>query len=553
MLTARVFFASILSAAALPAQTISTTLPPGSYTVSSTPAPTPAVPNFSSENAIPHDGGMLPGDYARGRSPSSTYFPPCPPILGDAPETGLPNPQATPPVSAGGGGRMAIGPNGVGFAAGLPTWETSPRFLRWQPHSHYPAMLLGHAGTPYFMAYGQLIQSLWPLSPQRLKPIQQSFALRRELFEELHALLETVRAAAPEEQSRRLSELARAQEPKLRELEAGAEAIRVDLTTGGSAAHDPTDSWPVPDLSPPMERALAAFSAAHFQNGFSPAQRALLEEMGLEAWLAAASSPPADATFFWPAGARVRFPTNLSPALTAELADFQQRKAALKQALQAALDRRWNYFRESRRTADYASLAAEQAPAFAALEPLAEQIRRDLAVRPAGPPLPRELAQRAADVVARRAALQREFYARLNEFRRELPPARVEVAQRSDGLAISLATPHGKAEHAADERMRAFSADISARFAAVAADREAVRAALEDYRRSISGPQANLTVDQFLEAFREAYRTRTTEEGQLDYYAAVFLPGLSPAQRRLLLAGVRVSFLREISPAPAAR
>lgn len=281
----------------------------------------------------------------------------------------------------------------------LPVLGTMPPADPRPLAANYPREF---AGEPFFMAYGNLAANN-QLSAKRAARINRYRVARLTLLTELREQLS---------RGRDTSTLAAAQTPRLLELEAEAEQIRHELTRVelfatpaddiGRMAANQGDFNNSPSVfipatfhlgrrlttrqDPRFGSALASLrqllSAAHFQNGFSPDQRRLLEEMALEAQLVIQPEPevPGPAPiFFWPAGVRILTPAGLPPGAAAGFAEFQRRKAALKDELRAALDRENARLFNIDETEARARLAAAQAPRFAELEALADQLRPALA------------------------------------------------------------------------------------------------------------------------------------------------------------------------------
>jgi len=416
------------------------------------------------------------------------------------------------------------------------------------------------AGEPFFMAYGNLVARDL-LSAKRTEHIARYRATRLALLTELREQLNRVQDASSGAREQALSAFAAIQTPRLLELEAEAEEIRHDLTAAGmfkTTAHDIGDlslTNKAPELIDALTSLRLILSAAHFREGFSLDQRRLLDEMALEIQLAiepeSVVSTPAPA-FFWPAGARIAVPVGLPPEAAEKFEEFQRRKAALKDELRAALDREANQVFNIDRTDAHARLAAAQAHRFAELDALADQIRPALAALVgAGDPsvaeLPDAVSRQVAAIVDRKAALQRGVHTRLVEFRRELPSDRIELIRQRDGLAIAIVTDNSRRRDRESvlSRINTFNGEISTRFAALAADSDAMRSAIARYQATTMGVNPDLTVDQLASDFLAAYKARESRQRQRDYAAAVLAPGLSSAQRRLLLTAASADLLPE--------
>lgn len=420
------------------------------------------------------------------------------------------------------------------------------------------------AGEPFFMAYANLA-ARDQLSAKRSERIARYRTARLILLTELREQLTRTTDAAAETRERALAGLAATQTSRLLELEVEAEEIRDDLTRREAFKIIASDIGDLPSRTEATERSAALatlrllLSAAHFRDGFSSDQRRLLEEMAQETLLTLQPEPEASsprAVFFWPAGARIPAPKNLAPEVAAQFVDFQRRKAALKNELRATLDRGETHILNLDRSEAYAKLATTQTRPFAELEALAEQLRPALAAlagtgASAVNELPADLANQVASIVERKAALQRELYSALMKFRRELPDDQVELIRQSGGIAISVLTEKGnrRTREAVLARILAFNEDISSRFKVLATDRDAMRTALARYQATVPGAKADVSVDRLAADFLAAYNARGFRNSQREYADAVFAPGLSPAQRRLLLRAVGTEFLHERAPA----
>jgi hypothetical protein len=375
----------------------------------------------------------------------------------------------------------------------------------------------------------------------------------------LRAELERLRDAEAEARAAALAAFARKQAPQLAALEAAAEELRRDLATGEqhwSALRE----WRLGDRSQrgfsPAEIGQVMRGYAFYENGLLPAQRRLLREIHLE--MAAAMPDAAHATvaqpylFFPPEPARVLLPDDLPAEVAAQLAAYQTKKSRLKKELYDAVAayeaQRFGWIRPN----PLKALAATQQPALAELEALAEEIRRGLA-RFAAPsalaersPVPPVLQARIA--AAALTAAQRAASARLNEIFAAHRDVRMQTAVRfePDGLRIVIvpAAPgrgRGGPPPAPDPRLaavRTAAAAVAEDYGRQAADLvnefNAIRAAIA---QALGTARAG-AIDHVLGAAMRVASARENDPLYGDYRIAVFQPGLSPEQRRLLFDGV---------------
>ncbi len=413
------------------------------------------------------------------------------------------------------------------------------------------------AGEPFFMAYGNLAAQN-RLPDPRADQLAGYRTARLTLLTELRVELDRGPEVDADTRTRALAGLAAAQTPRLLELEAEAEQIRHALTHPAPfkpIASDIGNLVPVEE-NPAFKDTLAdirmLLSAAHFRAGLSLVQRQLLEEMAQERRLRIEPEPIGvpPANFFWPAGARIAVPDGLSREAAARFDDFQRRKTALKAELLALLesDRRQIFNHDN--TPAFERLSAAQAPRFAELDILADELRPALAaLTPAGPAatpeIPTDLAPQIISLAERTAALQADLRNRLAEFRAHLRDDRLELVQQGNAFVIAVTT-HGDSPSHRDlvlAHIREFNEEVSARFAALAVVREQVRAAIASHQARSPDSTRGQTPDQFAATVLGHYRHREYLNRQRDYTAAVLTSGLSPAQRRLLLAAATVESL----------
>lgn len=389
---------------------------------------------------------------------------------------------------------------------------------------------------------------------QRQK-LEQYRAAKLALQRELRAAVDAQAAAEPEARRVALEAFARQQTPRIAALEKTAEELRRDLitaTTTWSARRD----WYLSDKErrgfSPAEIATVMRGYAYYSGGLAPEQRRLLREIVLELVaavdnVAAASQQPF--VYFSPEPARVVFPDDLPPELRAKIASYQAKKSQLKKALYDTVSGYdgavLGFLHHSLR-----GLAEKQAPAYRELETLAEEIRRGLAARPAPPPpadanpLPPTLALRVADVVRAKAVARRDAVTRAEAILARGRPvgAQFRIVYRfgEDGMNVSRLPARNRRDEEAPEEaeflnrlqheIEAVAATYGRKLADIINEQEAIRAEaaafLGDNRRD--------KVEAALIAASARAILKENEQAYRDYRTAVFEPGLSPEQRRLL-------------------
>ncbi|MBL9187097.1 MAG: hypothetical protein JNK23_06445 [Opitutaceae bacterium] len=467
--------------------------------------------------------GMPSMDIPRAR-PILLYFPPSPPPLG----------QMIPSVGAAPGRNAA------------------------------PAGLAEFVSDIFYPALGVRLASR-SLSEKQRARLDRYRADKAALQQELRVALEKLHDAEPATRDQELSKLARSQAPRLAALEQSAEDLRRDLVRGDetwSALREWRLGERVERGFSPNEIAQTMRGYAFYSNSVSPAQRRLLREIHLELTAAAHNTAHAAVAqpylFFPPEPARVLLPDDLPAEVAAKVAAYQTKKSLLKKELYDAV------FAEERlklgllRASPLKTLAAAQESALAELETIAEEIRRGL-VQFAPPsaiaersPLPPVLQARVGTLIARHTALQRDATTRLNELfaaNRDVP-MRTSVRFDPDGLkVIVIATQSGRGGGGKQPENLTRIATVRTQAAAIA----------EDYGRQIAeivnetnalraeitrtlGTTRGSALDAAFAAAARVAAARETAGLYGDYRIAVFQPGLSPAQRRLLLDGAVAAF-----------
>lgn len=349
------------------------------------------------------------------------------------------------------------------------------------------------------------------------------------LQDELRAVLARTQAVDPSVRALELDTLAQLQAARLEELEATAEQIRAELgglppeKLAGLDIATPHPQAPSPDTALRLRvEARLLRNAAYHLNGLTPAQRRLLREAATERESRASLTNLASAFFFAPEGARLLLPPNLPPALVAQLEAYTAIRRQLADTLLATL-RELLSGEPATAAQKLQDLATLQAPAFAALDAQAEQLRHalrasvDLSGIPATPSLPSDLVARITTYRQHKQTLLRQLHATLTQTARAaaLPSA------RPGGIAVPIT---------------AFTPDQQAALATLNREKDAIRTALAETQRTAGAGQDRKSIDDLLENFERARQAQELRELFRDYRIAVLEPGLSPAQRRLLFA-----------------
>ena len=411
------------------------------------------------------------------------------------------------------------------------------------PAAAAPAELGAFVNEPFYAALGARLAQ-HDLNQEQQRRLEDYRDAKIALQTELRAHLDALKDADAPTRLRTLEAFALEQTPRIAELEAAAENLRHDLAGGLlPSGFDWNEYYRWVRANQPSTMARMA---AFFVEGLSPAQRRLLREMAFELAgstqrSAGTSTPPTDTIpwFFSPAMAQVRLPADLSPLLAAKVAAFTQEKTELKEELRHLI-----YTPVSASTGESPASTLERfaqghEPRFAALDKLAEEIRRELALRPdlptalsrlTLPSLPPELEARAAAYRRDKLDLQKALLARVEAVTRNFP---APGAPANTGKSGS-----GNPGNARDEKIRqtiaAFTRENADRYAALEKGKEALRNDLARLAGTgaivVKGPNADVLSKNFSEAVQQLETWRNYRY----YQVAVFEPGLSPEQRRLL-------------------
>lgn len=370
---------------------------------------------------------------------------------------------------------------------------------------------------------------------------------KHALQQELHDELIRIRELPPAERATELAALRARQDPQIAALERRAEDFRTDLLKG-DFAWGAIREWHLgeseryPDTAREIANVMRA--GAFFQSGLTPDQRTLLREIAIEVPAAAESVEEATArqpyVFFSPGPSRVRFPENIPSELAFKVATYETRRSALRKRLYDVMFREDGAWFGTKRTLMLQSLAREQAPELASLETFAEEIRRDLALVPPAPPpdspvhLTPVLVRRVISLYQRQNAVQKEYFAKTEEVRRKHPKLNISSGMVRERPTFNV-TRRGERVEApeyseAEAEMAALAAVCTRSIAELNADGRELTRDLAAFLRSEDPSLMNVALKEGVRLALE----ETMAPVIADYRSAVFDPGLSPGQRRLL-------------------
>lgn len=440
-------------------------------------------------------------------------------------------------------------PPPLGRAVGRAPVPVDPRLPAAPPE------LAAYVNEFFYPALGARLftQSLKePLRRQLESYRAAKLALQHELRNELARL----RQADPAQRLEALTALARAQAPRLAQLEKDTEQLRRDLILSDYTWNAQRE-WRLGDRDrrgfSPIEVAEVMRGYAFYHNSLLPAQRRLLREISIELLLSAEDQAKATVAqphvFFPPEPARVLFPESISAQAAAKLASYQTQKSALKKELYDAVHRHDGYTLDFLRGNTLAALAEKQAARLAALETLAEEIRRLLPpttelLRPTlRSALPVALSDRIRAMITAYAQAQRSAAARIDAIVAQAKALPFHSSYRfdADGLKFVVVPTREARVPAALKKIEAVRAEISTvaddygrTLAELINEREAIRA---EIGATIGSTNAD-AIDAALYATMRVLHQQQAATDYEEYRVAVFEPGLSPEQRRVLFDGV---------------
>ena len=445
---------------------------------------------------------------------------------------------------------------------GAPTPPQQPAEVRLVA----PQELAGFIDEPFYAPLSTRLvrRNLTDRLRQRLDSYRATKTMRQT---ELRAKLDALKDADPATRRRELEAFAPLQTPRIVELEKAADQLRGDLLQGGlirlfgnSGDWNQNRKWRLgqsPLAGPRAETLPAEFqvdrAAVFYQEGLAPAQRRLLREVAMEVQVDAfkpksAPASPEDNSllYFSPETARVRFPDELSTAIAAKVEAYTKEKTELKAELRDAIYQQ-DKTTSAQRVRVLKQLAESQAPRVTALEILAEDIRQELSLQPKqpGPPspalLPPELAARITAYHKERSVLWKLLQDKIKELGKGLPPVdarfpkfRADIG--SDPYAKDLNPPltGEEGKKLMRDALATFNQATGDRFAALGKEMKAIRDELARFVSANPESAGGKSADTLFKEFEGSVLKQETWQQYGEYQTAVFQPGLSPEQRRLL-------------------
>jgi hypothetical protein len=429
-----------------------------------------------------------------------------------------------------------------------------------------PPELAAYINEPFFAPLSTRLARR-NLTDQLRQRLDSYRANKTALQTELRAKLAALKDADAATRQRDLEAFAPQQTPRIVALEKAADQLRGDFLQGGlirlfgsSGDWNQNRQWHLgqsPLSGTRAETLPAEFqvdrAAVFYQDGLAPAQRRLLREVAMDVQVDAfkpksAPASPEDNSlmYFSPETARVRLPDELTSEIAAKVEAYTKEKTELKTELRDAI-----YLQDKATSAQrdrvLKQLAESQAPRIAALEILAEDIRQALALQakqpgpPVPPSLPPELAKRITIYQSEKLALRKLLQDKLKElgkgltlFDGRVPPVQKDIGNDPHTDEISKSPTGEDRRKLAKDVLTAFNQATADRFTASGKEKEAIRGELDRFIGANPESTKGKSADTLLKEFEDSVLKEETWQQYGEYQIAVFQPGLSPEQRRLL-------------------
>lgn len=410
-------------------------------------------------------------------------------------------------------------------------------------------------------------------------------AYAREKSSALEALRREIASVArldPGARKQALQTFARAQSARLAALDEQANALRRSLVglAGGDAPSNPwigertwrlgtqAGSLPADTLQALQYQVVRA--AVAYGEGFPTAFRWLLRETAMDLQMSALAAPAGEApkdqpssrlVFFSPSTSRVILPSTLPPELASEFSAYDTEKRDIRGEIVASLTRSDGLTPEARRQADL-DLVVRLTPRLMALEALADRIRDEVAASPTllAPEqrvaVPPDLAGRLDALLQERGRLRALIASEFQKLQSLAAPATLRMLPPAsdapdEALTVSLTPRLGQSEVRVSEmrdQLEAFNREWTPQIRANEARAAQLRDEISRRFASFQGAPQGLTPEAEFDLCASQVQTDGAWRLYGDYLEALFEPGLSPAQRRLLYDGAIQSLHLQLPP-----
>jgi hypothetical protein len=389
-----------------------------------------------------------------------------------------------------------------------------------------------------------------PFSPEEFVRLDSFVSIRAALLKEIYDRSDQLWQLDPAARLVALGDMARAQQARLEEIERTAQWLRQSLAKGDSWNEHREWRLERGSLRQPRDKTYVlefqvVRAAAYYQEGFSPGQRTLVRELAIEMNEAIALGGEQTVgsdliMFFSPDTARIRRPWTGSPGLESKIVGYIGEKRRLKDELREIIYETDGLLLEYTRTRRIEELARAQAEAIERLDELAEEIRRELATVP-----DYRRYRGASRLSARMEERLQAFADDVNRIEGDRAAFIRERVQRARDKAS--AAPAGAVVYESAARARAvFEMEQGNR---LMAHERAAEALLKDLIEELPPEESGRLNGSAEIALREYLERRAEQDAYADYDLAVLEPGLSPAQRRLMLAA-SMARLRQVMLPP---
>lgn len=396
------------------------------------------------------------------------------------------------------------------------------------------------------------------LTLRQREKLQAYRAAKVALQDELQARIESLKSADPATRTQELAEFARAQAPRIAQLERTADELRRDLIHGeflqSNADWNAIRGWRLgsSQFSGANDAMNAQYqvmlAAAFYQNGLLPEQRGLLREIAFELQTVPRRSNDEESLgmvnpplFFSPATARLILPPGVPAAVSEKIAAYEKEKSAIKRELRDTIYSQDKTFFTRTRNRALESLAERQWPQISALEEMAEDIRRDLARLPnqpgppPPPPLPAALTAHITTFLSERNELRVEIVRKVDDLKKRFPFIRIQSTRNAAGgsdlkLLVGPRPDNDEEMKALRTTLTAFNQEIATRQGQLRQEEQSIRREFE----VTSPPGEGRSAEGILDDYAEILQQREDWALYGDYQTAMLMPGLAPEQRRLL-------------------
>ncbi len=472
-------------------------------------------------------------------------------------------------------------PPRLGAAVEPPAFEPGQRNARRAPEGLEP-----YVDEVFYMPLATRL-SEDGVNERMQRRLDSYLAAKLSLLNELHARIDAVSNESAAVREREFRILAEAQAPQLEALAEEAEEIRRDLISGTFLLQEDVDwngarRWRLGASSFHTEddavraQIHTLLGVAYYEKDVLPEYRYLLREIAYEIgelWnapegvtdaLESGTTIQTDTSpllFFSPHLSRVRLPATLPQSLLGRIADYEVEKSRIKKELVDVISTEDASIFGLTRSRAYRTMIEDHQQRLAGLEQMADEIRRELAAYPlprppAPPPVPPELGQRIEALIRERSESRGRLANMIEEVERIVSIERINTSRNAGGqqtLSVGMRSLTGDPSDVreANQIIGAFNQQTRLRNEQSARDMIAVRNELALLLGPLPEPELSNAINQVWDSYSNAMEELSLWVRYQDYRSAVFEPGLSAAQRRLLFGGAIAALELELPDSEA--